>query len=257
VIDDRRAGRGARWVLVAVLLVAAVAAAVAAGLAGRPAPPVARTFGPALEDAPASSPAALRAQVLGAAPVVAPSGRAARSGAPGTAPAAPAAPSYQVAAPFRPTRLVLPGGLSAPVSAVGLHEDGSLVIPDDPRVVGWWTGGSMPGEAYGSTVLAGHLDSASRGIGVLAALPQLRPGQVVEVTGGSRSARYRVVSARLVSQARLSHAAGLFRSDGEAQLVLITCGGPFDPVRHRYADNYVVVARTTTEPSRIRPGRMH
>ena len=36
---------------------------------------------------------------------------------------------------------------------------------------------------------------------------------------------------------------GLFRTDGDAQLVLITCGGPFDPVRHRYADNYVVVAR--------------
>ena len=32
------------------------------------------------------------------------------------------------------------------------------------------------------------------------------------------------------------------RTDGPAQLVLVTCGGAFDPVRHRYADNYVVVA---------------
>jgi hypothetical protein len=30
--------------------------------------------------------------------------------------------------------------------------------------------------------------------------------------------------------------------DGEPQLVLVTCGGAFDPVRHRYQDNLVVIA---------------
>jgi hypothetical protein len=241
---SRRASR-ARWALVALLLVASGAMAVVAGLAGRPATPGARAFGPALgADAPPSSPAAVGAEVLSTSSVVAPSAGAGRTAAPGRAPAAPVGPAYDVgAAPFRPTRLVLPHALSAAVSAVGLHDDGSLVVPDDPRVVGWWTGGSMAGEAYGSTVLAGHLDSASRGIGVLAELPQLRPGQVVELTAGSRSARYRVASARLVPQARLSRAGGLFRTDGDAQLILITCGGSFDPLRHRYADNYVVVAR--------------
>ena len=228
----------------ALLLVAAGAAAAVAGLAGRAVTPPAVTFGPALADASPSPPAAAGSELLRAAPVVAPSVGAGRSPARVTAPAAPVGPAYVVgAAPFRPTRIVLPDGLSAPVSAVGLRDDGSLVIPDDPRVVGWWTGGSMAGDAYGSTVLAGHVDSASRGIGVLADLPRLRRGQVVELTAGARSARYRVVSARLVPQAQLSRTGGVFRTDGDPQLVLITCGGPFDPVRHHYADNYVVVAR--------------
>ena len=62
---------------------------------------------------------------------------------------------------------------------VGLRADGSLVIPDDPQVVGWWTGGSMAGEPFGSVVLAGHVDSAARGVGVLAGLAGLRarPGR--------------------------------------------------------------------------------
>jgi Sortase domain len=242
--DPAPRSRRARRALVAVLVVASGTAAVVAGLAGRPAASDARAFGPDPAGGPSPSPPARGAQVLNAAPVVAPSGDAGRVSDPGAAPNASVGPAYHVrASPFRPTRIVLPGGVSATVSAVGLHDDGSLVVPDDPRVVGWWTGGSMAGDAYGSTVLAGHLDSASRGIGVLAALPSLRPGQVVELTAGARRAPYQVVSARLVPQARLSRAGGLFRTDGDAQLVLITCGGSFDPVRHRYADNYVVVAR--------------
>ena len=100
----------------------------------------------------------------------------------------------------------------------------------------------MAGEPFGSVVVAGHVDSASRGMGVLAALPSLRAGQVVELRAGARAQRYRIVSARLVPQAQLSRTGGVFRTDGAPQLVLITCGGAFDPVRHRYADNYVVVA---------------
>lgn len=237
----RAAGTG-RWALVALLLAAAAACAVAAALAARAATPAAGIFGPALDTGAPVAPVA-GGDVVRVGPVVAPSvtGRTASAG---RAPAALEGPAYEVGAdPFRPTRIVLPGGRSAQVSAVGLHGDGSLVVPDDPRVVGWWTGGSMAGETYGSTVLAGHVDSASRGLGVLAALPRLRQGQIVTLTAGDRDARYRIVSARLVPKARLSSASGLFRTDGDAQLVLITCGGPFDPVRHRYADNYVVVAR--------------
>jgi Sortase domain len=246
VSEAGRASRASRWALVAPLLAVAAVSAVVAALAARTATPVAGIFGPGLEGVPpviSATGGEVGGEVVRTAPVVAPStgGRVASSG---RAPAALEGPAYEVgAAPFRPTRIVLPNRLSARVSAVGIHDDGSLVVPDDPRVVGWWTGGSMAGEAYGSTVLAGHVDSASRGIGVLAALPRVRPGQVIELAAGDRNARYRVVSARLVPQARLSRAGGLFRTDGAAQLVLITCGGPFDPVRHRYADNYIVIAR--------------
>ena len=147
---------------------------------------------------------------------------------------------------FAPTRLVLPGGTAAPVVPVGLHPDGALAIPDDVRQVGWWTGGSKAGEAFGSVVVAGHVDSAARGIGVFAELRQLVPGQVVELdaaaAGITQAQRYRIVSAVAVPQARIAQDAGIFRVDGAPQLVLITCGGAFDRERHRYQDNLVVLA---------------
>lgn len=147
-----------------------------------------------------------------------------------------------LAAVFAPTRVVLPDGTVAPVVPVGLHPDGALVIPDDVRTVGWWTGGSKAGEAFGSVVVAGHVDSAAQGIGVFAALRRLEPGQVVELDGDGEALRYRIASATQVPQAEISSRAGIFSVDGEPRLVLVTCGGPFDTERHRYQDNLVVVA---------------
>ena len=231
--------RRVTWALAMVLFLASVGSgAVAVGVVDFATLPGLSSLLSGAQRAPA------RDTVLRPAPVVAPSQDAGPAAPPGVAQAAPVGPAYAVrSAAFRPSRLVLPNGRSAPVSAVGLRRDGSLVIPDDPRVVGWWAGGSRPGDAFGSVVVAGHVDSARRGIGVLATLPRLRAGQVVALTAGRRTARYVVVSAGLVPQAQLSRASGLFRGDGDAQLVLITCGGPFDPVTHHYADNYVVVAR--------------
>jgi hypothetical protein len=143
---------------------------------------------------------------------------------------------------FVPATLVLPDGTAAPVVPVGLHPDGALVVPDDVRTVGWWTGGSRAGEPFGSVVVAGHVDSAARGIGVFAQLKRLVPGQVVQLSDGARRARYRIASATRVPQARLAEDAGIFRVDGAAQLVLVTCGGAFDLARHRYQDNLVVIA---------------
>jgi hypothetical protein len=164
-------------------------------------------------------------------------------------PSTPAVPSASVGrelparpALFTPTRVVLPDGTAAPVVPVGLHPDGALVIPEDVRMVGWWTGGSKAGEAFGSVVVAGHVDSAAQGIGVFAALRRLTPGQVVELEGDGHALRYRITSATQVPQAEISSRAGIFSVDGEPRLVLVTCGGPFDRERHRYQDNLVVVA---------------
>lgn len=183
------------------------------------------------------------------APVVVPRpGAGTQAGAPGPAPsgAVPTAvegtdiPARPVV--FTPTRLVLPDGTAAPVVPVGLHTDGALVIPDDVRTVGWWTGGSKAGEAFGSVVVAGHVDSAVRGIGVFAELKHLVSGQVIELDAGGQRQRYRIESVTQVPQARIAQDAGIFRVDGAPQLVLITCGGAFDRARHRYQDNLVVIA---------------
>jgi len=164
------------------------------------------------------------------------------TGGPASAPSASVGRELPAPAVFVPTTVVLPDGTSAPVVPVGLHPDGALVVPDDVGTVGWWTGGSRAGEPFGSVVVAGHVDSASRGIGVFAQLKRREPGQVVQLVDGARQIRYRIASATQVPQARLAEDAGIFRVDGEPQLVLVTCGGAFDPVRHRYQDNLVVIA---------------
>jgi hypothetical protein len=193
--------------------------------------------GPAPADAPA--------RALAPAPVVAPSSDVPASGPlgpPAPVPSASVGREQPARTVFTPTTLVLPDGTTAPVVPVGLHPDGALVVPDDVRTVGWWTGGSRVGDAFGSVVVAGHVDSAARGIGVFAQLRRLVPGQVVQLGAGEQRARYVIASATRVPQARLARDAGIFRVDGEPQLVLVTCGGAFDPVRHRYQDNLVVIA---------------
>ena len=80
-----------------------------------------------------------------------------------------------------PGRLALPRlGVDAPVQAVGVGPDRLLAVPDDPRTLGWWRGGATPGDAAGSVVVDGHVDSAERGPGALfrpLTGPAGRPGE--------------------------------------------------------------------------------
>lgn len=145
--------------------------------------------------------------------------------------------------PFRPAQLILPGGAVAPVRSSGLHPDGSLVIPDDPAIVGWWSGGALAGDAFGSIVIAGHVDSARFGLGAMAQLRTLKTGQIVELRSGNRRVRYQVTTRTSLPQAELAARTDAFRQDIPPRLVLITCGGAFDPVRHRYQDNLIIYAR--------------
>ena len=100
----------------------------------------------------------------------------------------------------------------------------------------------MAGEPFGSTVIAGHVDSRVRGVGAFAQLRDVRPGDVVQLAAGPAVIRYWVTSVTTVPKARLSASADPFRQDVANRLVMITCGGPFDRARHSYRDNVVIVA---------------
>jgi len=144
---------------------------------------------------------------------------------------------------FIPTRIVLPSGAIAPVTPSGVLSDGSLVIPERPDEVGWWDGGARAGDPLGSLVIAGHVDSRVYGLGVLAELKRLKAGAVIELRAGGQRLRYRVYKAVQISQQSLAADDEYFRQDGAHRLVVITCGGPFDRDRHRYLDNYIVLAK--------------
>lgn len=141
-----------------------------------------------------------------------------------------------------PALLRIPAiGVSARIVPVGVAADGMLGIPADPAVVGWWAGGSYPGLPAGSTVLVGHVDSASAGPGALFHLEDLRPGALITVTAGSRAWHYVVRAMRAYSKARLP-AAVIFGQRVPARLVIVTCGGPFNSTTGHYLDNVVAYA---------------
>ncbi|MBS3941891.1 MAG: class F sortase [Actinobacteria bacterium] len=141
-----------------------------------------------------------------------------------------------------PQRLRVPAlDVSARVVPVALTADGAMELPDDVSEVGWFSPGPVPGQS-GSAVLAGHVDSREQGRGALFDLPDLVPGDTVEVDAGEDgTTTWRVVGRAAYPKDTLP-IAELFRRDGPARLVLITCGGEFDPATGHYDDNVVVVA---------------
>ena len=162
---------------------------------------------------------------------------------PVTGPSGRAASGRSSPATTSPGRLALPRlGVDAPVQAVGVGPDRLLAVPDDPRTLGWWRGGATPGDAAGSVVVDGHVDSAERGPGALFHLSRARPGDRVSVTGrdGHRTG-YTVVAVRRYPKTTLP-AAEVFAQDVQPRLVLVTCGGSFDARTRHYADNVVVYA---------------
>ena len=131
---------------------------------------------------------------------------------------------------------------SAPVDAVGLDAARQVVVPEDVRRAGWYAAGPQPGDRAGSAVLVGHADDADQGLGTFATLRDLRPGnEVVVRTASGRELAYSVVSFERFAKAEVPMDR-LFTTQGPHRLVLVSCGGAFDPVRRTYADNVVVTA---------------
>lgn len=143
-----------------------------------------------------------------------------------------------------PTFLDVPAiGVHHSLLRLGQNPDGTLQVPplSDVADAGWDRYSPAPGQ-LGPAVILGHIDAATQGKGVFYELGALRRGDTVSVT-------------------RADHTVAVFRIDGvqeytkgafptltvygntpDAQLRLITCGGPFDSQTHHYLDNIVAFA---------------
>jgi LPXTG-site transpeptidase (sortase) family protein len=143
---------------------------------------------------------------------------------------------------FIPERLTLPGHASAEVQPAATV-DGLLKVPENVQHVGWWDGSAQVGEPFGSTVIAGHLDSATEGIGFFVRLRRIKVGDTVSLRAGSYQLKYRVISVRKVAKKALATDSEAFKQTGPHRLVLITCAGKYHRDRGGYDSNLVVIAK--------------
>ena len=185
-------------------------------------------------------------------PPYAPSTQSASSSPPGTAPVRPETPSEEADVRDEVTGPVLPESDPVVVSIpainvrsslveLGLEADGTMEVPRDPDVAGWFTRGASPG-ALGPAVIGGHVtwDGAP---GVFYRLGTLRRGDRVMVSRrDGRTAVFSVTRVDRYAKARFPTRA-VYGAIDHAGLRLITCGGTYDMSRHRYLDNVVVFAR--------------
>ena len=149
-----------------------------------------------------------------------------------------------------PRHLALPSlHVDAPIMPVEIHPGGDLTVPDNPHVLGWWQAGARPDTRQGSVVIDGHVDTATDGPGALFSLRQLRPGDPVLLTTDHGSWHYTVAALRSYPKANLP--AEVFTPTGPPRLVIITCGGAFNPTTRQYADNIITYAlpAPTTSPA--------
>jgi hypothetical protein len=161
---------------------------------------------------------------------------------PAPTPALVGRPAGSQITPERPSRITLPTGTAMRVRSTSTATTGSLDIPTNIKQAGWWDGGSKLGDPFGAIVVAAHVDSFTQGLGRFAELLSMKPGDLIRLDSAHLSDTYQVVRAGLVPKSSISARSGAFAATGESRLVLITCGGQFDPAHGGYQSNMVVVA---------------
>jgi len=121
-----------------------------------------------------------------------------------------------------PTRLVVPQlGVDAPVVPIPVN-DGVLLPPSNPQMLGWWDQGAMPGALRGGALITGH--TVHTGGGAFDNLETLHKGDRVQVRTEKGVIRYAVTGVTIYNKGKLAQdAERVFSQTGPGRLVLITC----------------------------------
>jgi hypothetical protein len=186
----------------------------------------------------------LASVALGATLVLACCSGGASTADPPAGPRPPAPASVIATAPLAaaaPVRLRIPAiDVDSALIRLGLQPDGTLQVPADGSVAGWFTGAPTPGER-GPAVLAAHVDW-NHAPGVFFDLRDLEPGDEVAVDrADGRTARFVVLGVEQYPKDAFP-TERVYGDIDHAGLRLITCGGEFDRVARSYRDNVVVYA---------------
>jgi hypothetical protein len=139
-----------------------------------------------------------------------------------------------------------------PVLPAATDHTGVLQVPSNIDRAGWWDGGSRIGDPFGAIVVAAHVDSFTQGLGAFAELLNMRAGDEIRLDSASLRQSFRVVAAHLEPKSSLATDSRVFGAGGDYRLVLLTCGGSYDPSRGGYQDNMVIIASAVGAPVRLR-----
>ena len=139
-----------------------------------------------------------------------------------------------------PVRLAIPSiGVDTALMKLGVLPDGTLEVPPDGTLAGWFTGASTPGER-GAAVIAGHVDW--HGPAVFHDLASVVPGDRIEVTREDGSVAVFGVTELGQFPKDAFPTDAVYADLTYAGLRLITCGGVFNKDTGHYDDNIVVFA---------------
>ena len=143
----------------------------------------------------------------------------------------------------RPVRIVIPAiRVDAGLIDLARGTDGVLAAPPSTVLdkAGWYAKGTVPGQT-GPAVIAGHVDWVNR-IAVFHRLDELTTGDTITVVMNDGSkVHFAVDDVRKVSKFAFP-TASVYGPTPDAQLRVITCGGPWDDARNIYSENVVVSA---------------
>ncbi len=135
------------------------------------------------------------------------------------------------------------GVSNAPIVPVGLEPNGELEVPE-ADTVGWYEFGVGVDGGRGSTVLAAHIAYNGQD-GVFRNLVDLGPGEVITIERDGEPIEYAIESVVDYDKWELP-IDDFFSESGEERVVLITCGGSFNPELASYEDNTVAIAVPVT-----------
>jgi sortase (surface protein transpeptidase) len=144
----------------------------------------------------------------------------------------------------RPVELDIPAiDVSTRLTGLGLQADGTVQVPTDPGLAGWYQPGTVPG-AVGSAVILGHVDSM-QGPAVFYRLSSLHPGDAIQVRLNDGTTTHFVVHSINVYPNADFPDRLVYGGHGRRELNLVTCGGTYDASLGGYQANVVVNARRT------------
>jgi len=133
-------------------------------------------------------------------------------------------------------------GINQELEEVGVV-GGRIGVPSNWQSVAYFNGGSRAGEA-GNTIIVGHYDDNQGLPAAFWSIKTLEAGDQIVIGDGHRSFTYQVLDKAYIPADSSSET--LMQDLGGPGLVLVTCGGNWNPGRHSYSLRLLVKAKLTS-----------